>query len=182
MEAFYPCMFCEAVFVDLGYAKDHMKECHSKDRRMCNICSDISDLSIFFVSNHLHINYSAWQKQPGMTFGKSLVITCKWALNDANEITKWDNRIRVVDQFLIFKNIPRDPSLSTSIQQFMDYTDEKGRAKLVHLRAWYSKKPFLMAVKPEKVKPRICEKLYLTSDFPVSAFKGKLQNKTLKIY
>lgn len=70
-----------------------------------------------------------------MTFGKSLVITCKWALNDANEITKWDNRIRVVDQFLIFKNIPRDPSLSTSIQQFMDYTDEKGRAKPVHLRA-----------------------------------------------
>jgi len=40
-------------------------------------------------------------------FGTSLDITCKWALEDANEMTKWDNRIRVVDQFSMFKNIPR---------------------------------------------------------------------------
>lgn len=67
-------------------------------------------------------------------FGMSLGITCKWALNDANEMTKWDNRIKVVEQLSMFKNIPRDPSLSTSIRQFMDYTDEKERMKIIHLR------------------------------------------------
>lgn len=43
MESFYPCLFCEAVFVDPGFAKDHIRECHSKDGRMCNTCSDPSD-------------------------------------------------------------------------------------------------------------------------------------------
>ena len=67
-------------------------------------------------------------------FGTSLGITCKWALDDANEMTKWDNRITVIGQFSMFRNIPRDPSMSTSIRQFMDYTDEKGRMKIIHLR------------------------------------------------
>lgn len=67
-------------------------------------------------------------------FGASLEITCKWALDDANEMTKWDDRIKVVEQFSMFKNIPRDPSLSTSIRQFMNYTDEKGRMKIIHLQ------------------------------------------------
>jgi len=67
-------------------------------------------------------------------FGTSLGITCKWALDDANEMTKWDNRIKVVEQLSMFKNISRDPSLSTSIRQFMNYTDEKGRMKIIHLQ------------------------------------------------
>lgn len=67
-------------------------------------------------------------------FRMSIAAQSKWALEDANEMTKWDNRITVVDQFPLCKNIPRVFSLSKSIKQFMDYTDEKGRMKIVHLR------------------------------------------------
>ena len=35
--------------------------------------------------------------------------TVKWALRDADEIAKWDNRITVIDQVPLFRNIPRDP-------------------------------------------------------------------------
>jgi hypothetical protein len=27
----YPCVFCEAVFVDPVHAKDHIRDCHSKN-------------------------------------------------------------------------------------------------------------------------------------------------------
>jgi O-methyltransferase involved in polyketide biosynthesis len=57
----------------------------------------------------------------------------RWALEDVTKITKWDNRITVIDQFPMFKNIPRD-SLSTEIRQFMDYSDESGRSNIFHLR------------------------------------------------
>ena len=56
-----------------------------------------------------------------------------WALKDANEFTKWDNRITVIDQFPMFKNIPRD-SLSTDMRRLMDYSDERGRSSIFHLR------------------------------------------------
>lgn len=49
MEAFYPCMFCEAVFVDLGYAKDHMKECHSKNGKSALIAHELGHN---FAANH----------------------------------------------------------------------------------------------------------------------------------
>lgn len=61
-------------------------------------------------------------------------LNCACPLEDANEMTKWDNRIRVVGQFPLFRDIPRDPSLSLSIRQFMNYTDEKGRIKIFHMR------------------------------------------------
>jgi hypothetical protein len=57
----------------------------------------------------------------------------KWALEDANEITKWDNRITVIDQFPLYRNIPRD-LLSADIQKLMDYSDESGRFNIFHLR------------------------------------------------
>ncbi|WP_052279176.1 class I SAM-dependent methyltransferase [Methanosarcina acetivorans] len=60
--------------------------------------------------------------------------TCKCPLEDASEMVAWDDRITVVDQFPLFRDIPRDPSLSMSVRQFMDYTDEKGRIKIVHVR------------------------------------------------
>jgi len=56
-----------------------------------------------------------------------------WTLEDANEITKWDSRITVIDQFPLFKNIPRD-SLSAEIRRLMDYSDESGRSNIFHLR------------------------------------------------
>jgi O-methyltransferase involved in polyketide biosynthesis len=55
-----------------------------------------------------------------------------WVL-DASEFTKWDSRITVIDQFPVFKNIPRD-SLSADIRRYMDYNDETGRSNIIHLR------------------------------------------------
>jgi len=57
----------------------------------------------------------------------------KWALEDANEITKWDNRITVIDQFPLYRNIPRS-SVSADIRRLMDYSDESGRFNIFHLR------------------------------------------------
>jgi len=56
-----------------------------------------------------------------------------WTLDDANEITKWDNRITVIDQLSLFKNIPRD-SLSADMRRLMDYIDESGGLNIFHLR------------------------------------------------
>jgi O-methyltransferase involved in polyketide biosynthesis len=58
----------------------------------------------------------------------------RWTLEDANEITKWDNRITVVDQFPMFKNISKDPSLSRAVQRFMDWSDEHSRSNIFLLR------------------------------------------------
>ena len=55
-----------------------------------------------------------------------------WELEDASEITKWDSRITVIDQFPMFKNIPRD-SLGADMRRFMDYSDESGRGKYYSL-------------------------------------------------
>ena len=56
-----------------------------------------------------------------------------WALEDANEITKWDNRITVLDQFPMFKNIQRD-SLSADMRRVMDYIDETRGLNIFHLQ------------------------------------------------
>jgi O-methyltransferase involved in polyketide biosynthesis len=56
-----------------------------------------------------------------------------WAPKDANEITKWDNRITVVDQFPLSKNIPRD-LLSADMRTFMEYFDKSGGWNIFHLR------------------------------------------------
>ncbi len=58
----------------------------------------------------------------------------RWTLEDANDITKWDNRITVVDQFPLYRNISRHPALSADIRQFMDYSDKRGGSNIVHLR------------------------------------------------
>ena len=56
-----------------------------------------------------------------------------WTLEDANKIPKWDNRITVIDQLSLFKNIPRD-SLSGNMRKVMDRFDESGGLKIFHLR------------------------------------------------
>jgi hypothetical protein len=56
-----------------------------------------------------------------------------WALEDVNEITKWDSRISVIDQFPMYRNIPRD-LLSVDMRRLMDYNDESGRSNIIHLR------------------------------------------------
>ncbi|HXY87580.1 MAG TPA: class I SAM-dependent methyltransferase [Candidatus Acidoferrales bacterium] len=56
-----------------------------------------------------------------------------WTIEDTSEFTKWDSRITVMDQFPMFKNIPRD-LLSPDMCRLMDYSDEKGRSNIFHLR------------------------------------------------
>jgi hypothetical protein len=58
----------------------------------------------------------------------------KWALTDANEMTQWDNRITVLDQFPLFKGIPRDHSLSTALRKFMDFSDKNRTSNIFHVR------------------------------------------------
>ena len=58
----------------------------------------------------------------------------RWTLKDANEIAKWDSRITVIDQFPLYRNISRHPSLSADIRQFMDYSDKSGGSNIIHLR------------------------------------------------
>jgi len=55
-----------------------------------------------------------------------------WTLKDASEFAKWDTRITVIDQFPLYRNIPRD-SLSAEMRRFMDYNDEGG-SSIIHLR------------------------------------------------
>jgi O-methyltransferase involved in polyketide biosynthesis len=57
----------------------------------------------------------------------------KWTLEDARDFTTWDKRITVIDQFPLYRNIPRD-SVSTEIRRIMDYSDERQRASIIHLR------------------------------------------------
>jgi O-methyltransferase involved in polyketide biosynthesis len=57
-----------------------------------------------------------------------------WTLEDANEIAKWDSRITVIDQFPLYRNISRHPSLSADIRQFMDHSDKSGGSNIIHLR------------------------------------------------
>ena len=50
--------------------------------------------------------------------------TAKWELRDANEMTKWYRRIRVIDQFPCFKNIPREAARGRSTKIWMDFVDK----------------------------------------------------------
>ena len=56
-----------------------------------------------------------------------------WVPEDISEMARWDSRISVIDQFPMFKNIPRD-SLNAEIRRFMDYNDERGESRIIHLR------------------------------------------------
>jgi len=58
----------------------------------------------------------------------------QWALKDARAITKWDNRIKVLDQFPLFKDIPRDPAWGSSVKRFMNLSDSNGMMNVVHLQ------------------------------------------------
>ncbi|MFZ0924994.1 MAG: class I SAM-dependent methyltransferase [Halobacteriota archaeon] len=60
--------------------------------------------------------------------------TTKWAMKDARTITKWDNRIKVLDQLPLFKNIPRNPAWGSSVKRLMNLSDSNGMMNVVHLR------------------------------------------------
>ncbi len=58
----------------------------------------------------------------------------KWALREARTITRWDNRVVVVDELPLFKDVPRKSVWGTSINEWMDTVDSHGMSKIVHLR------------------------------------------------
>jgi O-methyltransferase involved in polyketide biosynthesis len=60
--------------------------------------------------------------------------TTKWTLKDANKLTNWDKRIRVINQFPYFKNIPRDPAWGIQIKRWMDLFDQSRMFNIFHVR------------------------------------------------
>ena len=56
-----------------------------------------------------------------------------WAPKQANEITKWDNRITVLDQVSLSKNIPQD-LLSPDMRKLVEYFDKSGGWNIFHVR------------------------------------------------
>lgn len=60
----------------------------------------------------------------------------KWTLKDVNEIAKWDNRIAVIEQSPLFKDVSRDTSWSITARRFMDFNDENRISNSYHLRVW----------------------------------------------
>lgn len=57
----------------------------------------------------------------------------KWALEDADNLTRWDNRITVVDQFSYFRGIPYDPAWGEDPRR-IHVIDEQKLMRLVHVR------------------------------------------------
>ncbi len=60
--------------------------------------------------------------------------TTKWALKDARKIAGWDKRINVLDQFPLFKDVPRDPAWGTSLTRWMNFVDRHRIRNIVHLQ------------------------------------------------
>ena len=86
---------------------------------------------VFDALLKLGVFFSNWSVRKAGMKG----VTVKWALKDANEFTKWDKRITLIDQLPLFKNIPRDPSWSIGIRRFMDFSDKYRVLNIFHLRA-----------------------------------------------
>jgi O-methyltransferase involved in polyketide biosynthesis len=58
----------------------------------------------------------------------------RWALKDARTMTKWDERVEVLDQFSAVKDIPRDPAWGKQIERMMSFIDRSRMWSIVHLR------------------------------------------------
>ena len=58
----------------------------------------------------------------------------KWAVHDAKKMAQWDNRIKVIDQFPLFKNIPRNPTWGRRTKIWMDFSDKLKMTNFFHLR------------------------------------------------
>jgi len=58
----------------------------------------------------------------------------KWAVHDAKKMAQWDNRIKVIDQFPCFKNIPRNPMWSRRTKILVDFIDKLKMVNIFHLQ------------------------------------------------
>jgi O-methyltransferase involved in polyketide biosynthesis len=57
----------------------------------------------------------------------------KWALEDADDLTRWDDRITVVDEFSFFKDVPYDPAWGEETIRQIRAIDEHKRMRIVHV-------------------------------------------------
>ncbi|WFD09404.1 class I SAM-dependent methyltransferase [Tepidibacter hydrothermalis] len=58
----------------------------------------------------------------------------QWGINSASEITKWNNKIEVVDEFSYYERIPRKKEWSDSVVEIMNMCDEMKSASFYHLK------------------------------------------------
>jgi O-methyltransferase involved in polyketide biosynthesis len=58
----------------------------------------------------------------------------KWALEDANDLTRWDDRISVVDEFSFFRDIPYNAAWGEETLRKIRVIDEHERMRIVHVR------------------------------------------------
>ena len=60
-------------------------------------------------------------------------VDIKWTVNDVNDMTQWDTRVRVIEQFPYFRGIPRDPVWGEEIKIWMDFMDEIKISNIFHV-------------------------------------------------
>jgi len=58
----------------------------------------------------------------------------KWAIPRAAELTRWDRRIEVIDEWPVFSRVPRDPSWKRTTVVFKSVLDWFNCMNMVHLR------------------------------------------------
>ena len=106
----------DGVFMMSGGVLMYFKE--SQVRQFFSLLADNlpSGEIVFDVVSKLAAFFFVWSmRKMGVPGARA-----KWAIKDANKMTKWDKRIEVIDQFPFFKNIPRDPARGSQIKRWMD--------------------------------------------------------------
>jgi len=98
-----------------------------KDSQMKQLFLTIADKFpdgevVFDASSRLGNIFSNW----GLRRSGMKKATVKWALKDANKLTKWDKRIQVIDKFPYFNTIPRDLGWDEKIVRQMDFIERSG--------------------------------------------------------
>lgn len=58
----------------------------------------------------------------------------KWAISTARQLTRWDNRIEVVDEWPLFSRVPKDPSWKCTTVMLMNLFDRFKCMNMIHLR------------------------------------------------
>jgi len=85
--------------------------------------------------------FSAYSQQEVSLINKSLQrlgmirAAMKWALEDANDLTRWDNRITIIDQFSFFRDIPipHDPVWGKETIRRIHAIDKQKLMSIVHV-------------------------------------------------
>ncbi len=105
---------------------------------------DERQVKAFFsgLADHLpgaEVIFSAYSSREVSHINRSLQRTglhaaMKWALEDANCLTAWDDRITVIDQFSYFRNIPYDPAWDEETIHRLRAIDERQLMSIIHVK------------------------------------------------